>query len=72
MSACPDCEAAAVRPWHGYRTGCDDCQARRIARGPLFWQAGQLRRVVPAYRAQLEAVFGDDWLAGHERVKEAA
>ena len=52
-----------------YRADCQDCEARAIARSPIFFDAARTDAITPAYRDVLQAAFGDDWKSGHEKVK---
>lgn len=36
---CPDCTAAKVGPWGGFRLSCHGCTARAIARSPQAFDA---------------------------------
>ena len=36
---CPDCTQARASMWHGYRSGCAECRARAVARGPQAFDA---------------------------------
>jgi hypothetical protein len=43
-----------------------------LAHSPVYFEAGVLGQITPAYRAELERIHGRGWKAGHERVKEWA
>lgn len=69
-TTCPDCTAAATnKHWGGYHAGCQGCAVRALASGFEFYGAKTAGRMVPAYSQALKTIFGDDWQAGHERVK---
>lgn len=68
---CPDCTAAqANADWGGYHASCQGCQVRALAGGMAFFASRVERRITPAYRAALHALFGDDADAGHVLVKK--
>ena len=72
-TACPDCAAAELNPRSPlYRAGCIECQTRHLAHSPQHWVSRAARRMMPSYVAALKAVFGDDYMAGHLRVKRWA
>ena len=67
---CPDCTAAQTNPhWGGLHASCEGCKVRALAKGPAFWDAKRVGRMVPSYRKALETVFGGEWEAGHVKVK---
>ena len=67
---CESCTRAATNPRTGwFNADCPECAARALAGGPEHFESKRDKRITPAYRAALEAVFGDAWKAGHERVK---
>jgi hypothetical protein len=70
MTECPNCMTASRREWHGgFTASCMVCEARRIARGPVCFEAQRAGYITPAYRDQLRAVGGDvHWLAVHDLV----
>lgn len=68
---CPDCTTAQTNPdWGGYHANCQGCQVRAMAAGMEFFAARAERRITPAYRELLCALFGDDSDAGHVQVKK--
>ena len=73
MTGCPACAEAERNPQTGmYRFACMECAARALAASPSHFLAAQAGKLLPAYRDALRAVFGDEWQAGHARVKEWA
>lgn len=67
---CPACAEAMRNPNTGmYRAGCKECSARALAAAPAHFLAAQAPKLLPEYKNALQAVFGDDWRAGHLRVK---
>ena len=76
MSECPSCAAADANPRHpGFHSGCEECSVRAIAQGPQHFEAQTVKRMIPAYTAELRRLFGDDVKAreaGHQRVKKWA
>lgn len=70
---CPHCTAAAAQRHYGrLQAKCRGCQTREIANGVAFFEARAWGAMTEKYRAQLRAVFGDDWQAGHGLVKAEA
>lgn len=70
MSTCTACTEARANAWSGaYRADCLECSARALSHSPTHFAAAQAGAITPAYRDALQAVFGDDWKAGHERAK---
>lgn len=70
MTDCPDCTAAQTHQHHaGLRASCEGCKVRALANSLIFWTGKRAGRMVPEYKKELELVFGQDWQAGHERVK---
>ena len=68
---CPDCTTAQSDPnWGGYHAHYQGCQVRALASGMAFFAAKTERRITPAYRAALHAIFGEDADAGHVQVKK--
>jgi hypothetical protein len=64
---CLDCDLAAKKRHHGFRSGCQGCAARSLVRSP-HWRRVQAAGVQDRpYRAAL-AQFG----LTHEQVKAAA
>lgn len=53
---CEDCQLAAERLHHAYRSGCKGCAARAIARGPDFHRCRTAGKQDQKYRQLLEAV----------------
>lgn len=67
---CTACTAAESDPQTGrYNANCDACSVRAVAQSPQFFAARAAGEITESYRAMLEAVFGADWQAGHERAK---
>lgn len=70
---CTACADAALDPHTGsYQASCDECAARALANGPLFYEAAASDTLTPAYRSALQRVFGEAWKNGHWRVKHWA
>lgn len=61
--------AQAQADWPLYRAQCRGCAVRSLAQGPQFHAAGVAGSIAAPYRKALGLIFGDDWRAGHERVK---
>lgn len=76
MSTCPSCLAAEADPRSPvYHAGCLECGARCLATGSHYAISQAARRMMPSYRAALEALVGrniDDVEALHRRVKHWA
>ena len=69
--SCTDCTAAQTNAnWGGYHAKCQGCQVRTLASGMAFFASSKERRITPAYRAALHAIFGEDADAGHVQVKK--
>jgi len=67
---CWECGQAQADPHYAmYRAGCAECGARMLAIGAEHAQAMSAAQFTPAYAAALKAVFGADWMRGHERVR---
>jgi hypothetical protein len=67
---CQACAEAERNPNTGmYHADCRECSARALSASPQHFAASQAGALLPAYRDALQAVFGDGWKAGHERVK---
>ena len=66
--SCVNCITAAKRPWHGYTSSCNDCQARDIARRQPYWDSIKAKARTPAYEEQMQRMFGDAWEDWHQRV----
>lgn len=67
---CPACQEAETNPSTGmYQSECLECSARALSHSPAYFDAARSNSITPAYRDALQAVFGDGWKAGHERVK---
>ena len=67
---CEACQAAEANPHCGqYRADCLECAARMLSHSPAYFEAKQSGKMTPAYRQALASTFGEDWQAGHERVK---
>lgn len=67
---CSACARAVHNPDTPFQhAGCQGCAVRAIAQGTVFHQSGLDGSLSAAYRKALAVVFGDDWWAGHERVK---
>lgn len=72
-TACPDCAAAALNPlWPIYAPRCIECEIRHLAHSPMYDVSKAAKRMMPSYRDGLKAIFGDDNLASHMRVKRWA
>jgi hypothetical protein len=70
---CQDCEKAANNPnWPGIYSKCRGCHVRGFANGFEFWCSRRDGSLTPAYRAALQATFGDDWPQAHEAIKAEA
>lgn len=70
---CEACQRAQINPRTGmYQADCMECTARALANSPQFFDAMKAEAMTPAYRDALQAAFGQDWKAGHERVKHWA
>lgn len=70
MTDCPNCITASERAWHGFTAGCMVCEARRISRGPLCFEAKTQGVITDAYKAELCAVAGNGhWQAVHDLVR---
>lgn len=67
---CESCLKAEQNPRTGYfSNGCDECNARAIANGMELFEASRAGKITGRYKQALQAVFGSDWEAGHQRVK---
>ncbi len=67
---CRPCDLAESGLLSGlYNADCDGCKARSIANGMDLFNARKAGEMTPEYVAILQKVWGDDWEAGHERVK---
>lgn len=67
---CRPCDLAESGELTGiYQSDCDGCKARSIANGMDLFNARKAGEMTPEYIAILQKVWGDDWGAGHERVK---
>ena len=67
---CTACTAAESDPQTGrYNANCDACSVRAVAQSQQFFSARAAGEITAGYRALLNAVFGDKWQDGHERVK---
>jgi hypothetical protein len=67
---CQECAKADANPRHATFAGkCSECQARMLAHSHEAKDARNLRQMTAAYRRALENMFGETWLAGHQRVK---
>lgn len=64
---CEACTTAAERLNHLFRSGCNGCAARAVARGPHFHRCRTAGRQDKEYRALLAAVG-----VTHEQVLQAA
>lgn len=68
--SCPACTEAMRSPHSGmFQADCQDCTARALAHSPICFEAAQAGAITPAYRDALQFAFGEDWIAGHARVK---
>lgn len=63
---CPECKAAEVGPHHLFRSGCDGCKARAVARGPNFHASLRAGRLTQRYRDELVTLG-----VTHDEVKAA-
>ncbi len=73
IAECHACQEAQRNRFSGaYHANCRECSARALSHSPQFHDAQRAGVLTPAYRDALQAVFGDDWQAGHERVKSWA
>lgn len=73
VQPCPACAKAIENPLTGLTTaGCVGCAIRELARSPQFHRAKVTGSLGTDYVAKLKAIFGDDWLAGHDKVKAHA
>lgn len=71
MSECEACAAARVSYPSGLQfAGCIGCKARAVAESQAHSEAYTAQKYTPGYMAMLHAVFGDDWQAGHQAVRE--
>lgn len=67
---CTPCALAQANPDSGHvNAGCQECRIRELAKSPGFHASMVARRMTPQYRQALEVEFGEDWEAGHRRVK---
>lgn len=69
---CKTCDSAQADPKAKaayMEAGCFGCQARAIAITALHSESARTRRMTPEYRKVLQALFENDWQAGHEEVK---
>lgn len=67
---CSSCDLANKGELTGsYQANCDECTARQFANGIDLFNARKAGEMTPEYVAILQKVWGDDWEAGHERVK---
>lgn len=64
---CPDCEAAARGPWHGFMACCQGCAARAVSRGPNYRRCLSSGMQDRLYRQELELLG-----VTHQAVREAA
>ncbi len=69
---CQACSAyEANRDSRLFETGCRACNVRYLAlMSHEFHKSQVLRRMTAGYMAQLRQAFGDDWNAGHQKVKQ--
>jgi hypothetical protein len=68
---CPACADAEAHPRTSgmYRRDCLECAARMLAHAPQHFESRKAGVMTNAYRDALQHIFGNDWLAGHARVK---
>jgi hypothetical protein len=67
---CPHCEAyERNRLYGGYHPECEGCNIRSIAGSPAYSYSLLAGTILSPYKARLVSVFGDDWRAGHDKVK---
>lgn len=64
---CHDCQRARSEVWALFRSGCDGCRARMVARSPQFDESRRRGKLTPAYRSLLAEA-----LVSHDKVKAAA
>lgn len=70
---CPACDESRINRWCGYYiASCLECSARALAASPAHFQANTEGKVAGPYKDALVKLFGDDWLNGHQRVKDWA
>ena len=68
---CESCQAAEQNPNTGlFDAGCQDCSLRMLAGSLDYWVSAQDGTPTEGYKAALRSITGDDWKAGHKRVKE--
>lgn len=51
--SCPHCAAAAQGPYYVFRKGCKGCDAREIARSPVFFHRNDSDEKAREYRELL-------------------
>lgn len=67
---CEACQAAEKNPSTGrYHADCPECKARAVAHGREAFDASAAGKMTSEYKQALQRLFGDDWEAGHLRVK---
>lgn len=69
---CTACERAKADPVndHHWANHCIGCKARALALIGIHSDELEAAVVSPAYRETLERLFGEQWQAGHRRVRE--
>jgi hypothetical protein len=67
---CSECATAHSRPLYGgYRNGCTECAARRIAQSQDAFFSAAAGAATPGMRSALQQAFGAQWKHGLARVK---
>ena len=70
QASCQACAEATANRWSGaYRADCKECSARALSHSPDYFEGQRTGKMTPAYRHALDVTFGENWKAGHERVK---
>lgn len=73
MTDCSYCESAKAEPdYPVFRARCVGCGIRALAQSPIYHGAAVRGRLDAPYRKELGQLFGDDFEAGHLRVKAEA
>lgn len=71
--SCTACSIAMTKPRIDlFTVGCVSCKARALAATGAHEESAEAKKITPAYKAALEAMFGDDWQAGAAQTKEWA
>lgn len=70
---CTNCQTATEKAhWGLFQADCMGCRARMLAAGPEFWQSSKDGTLSNAYMVALKSIWGANWRAGHDQVKQAA